>query len=324
MSNVPRKKEPDATIRFTHQSAFNEIVGTSQVCLSHYFLAHWLPLISPNGLKILLQLRSMGYYNPKTEVRRGDIDIEQPELAKMVGISVKTIQRAFADDPVLAQYVQRVFQVKRDKFGRIVKEHYVYVVTMDDVLTPEDQARYRMMLHGPDKGTDKTADPDDAVDPASESSYLEKAGNAEDLPEKPPEAPNRRSVASEANPKRQGVASEGQNGPPSGQSVASGRQSVASYKESLTLLTEENTSNTPGAAPEFSLALFEEKSPEPEKAPAPPSWPSLPEAEQQPWLDQARQELEAIHAGSGITPKPKLVEVRAGNLYEVSLRAGAK
>ena len=53
-------------------------------------------------------------------------------------------------------------------------------------------------------------------------------------------------------------------------------------------------------------------------------WQDLPEAEQQPWLDQARRELELIHAGSGITPKPKLVEVRAKNLYEVSLRAGTE
>ncbi len=73
----------------------------------------------------------------------------------------------------------------------------------------------------------------------------------------------------------------------------------------------------------FSASLFEEKNskePEPAKALMLPSWPSLPEAEQQSWLDQARQELEAIHAGSGITPKPKLVEVRARNLYEASLR----
>ena len=31
-----------------------------------------------------------------------------------------------------------------------------------------------------------------------------------------------------------------------------------------------------------------------------------------------RRELVAIHTGSGITPKPKLVEVRAKNLYKVS------
>ena len=54
-----------------------------------------------------------------------------------------------------------------------------------------------------------------------------------------------------------------------------------------------------------------------------PSWPSLPETEQQPWLDQARRELELIHAGSGITPKPKLVGVRARNLYESSLKEEA-
>jgi len=106
--------------------------------------------MSPNGLRILLQLRAQGYYNPKDGCKRGDIDIdidiEQSELAALISISTKTIQRAFAEDEVLCKYVQRVFQVKRDKFGRILKEHYVYVVVMDDVLTPEDQGRYQVML----------------------------------------------------------------------------------------------------------------------------------------------------------------------------------
>ena len=48
-------------------------------------------------------------------------------------------------------------------------------------------------------------------------------------------------------------------------------------------------------------------------------WQDLTAAERQPMLDQARAELVTIHVGSGITPRPKLVEVRAKNLYKASL-----
>ena len=230
MSNVPRKSGVGSTVKYTHQSAFNEIVGMAHVGLSHYFVAHWLPKITPNGLKILIQLRSMGYFDPKTETKRGDIDIEQSELAELIGISKKTIQRAFTEDEVLAKYVQRVFQVKRDKFGRIVKEHYIYVVVMDDVLIPEDKVRYEVMLNGPDKqqGPDKSS------------------------------IPKRQSDASDAPPKRQSDASEGHNDPPKRHYVPQTSQSVASYKEILTPLTEDNTSNTPAGGPEISLTLFRE------------------------------------------------------------------
>ena len=61
----------------------------------------------------------------------------------------------------------------------------------------------------------------------------------------------------------------------------------------------------------FASLLSEEEGKEPTARP----WPDLPEPERAPWLDRARGELVAIHAGSGITPKPKLVEVRARNLY---------
>jgi len=43
MSNVRRSGADSATIKYTHQSAFNEIVGMTHVGLSHYFIAHWLP-----------------------------------------------------------------------------------------------------------------------------------------------------------------------------------------------------------------------------------------------------------------------------------------
>jgi len=49
-------------------------------------------------------------------------------------------------------------------------------------------------------------------------------------------------------------------------------------------------------------------------------WEDLTEAEQQQYLEQAGHELVALHAGSGITPKPKLIQVRAQNLYSIAQR----
>lgn len=309
MSNVPRKGSDSksagsATIKYTHQSAFNEIVGMTHVGLSHYFIAHWLPKISPNGLRILIQLRAQGYYNPKDGCKRGDIDIEQSELAALIGVSTKTIQRAFAEDAILCKYVQRIFQVKRDKFGRILKEHYVYAVVMDDVLTAEDQERYQIMLHGPDK-------------PVQEVIQEE-------------QTPNGQNVASDADPKRHSVALAGQSDAPKRHNDASEGQSVASYKESLTLLTKENTLNTPAAAPEFSASLFQDKEPdkkEPEKQ-AVHDWKTLPPEQQQPFRTQAKHELlpYATQAGpkSWARMGPRQEEVRARNLYEQSFQEIAK
>ena len=66
---------------------------------------------------------------------------------------------------------------------------------------------------------------------------------------------------------------------------------------------------------EFPLSLFSE----PEQTPPHvPVWVSLSEIQQRPWRDQAQRELVALHAGSGITPKPKLIQVRARNLYDIA------
>ena len=288
MSRGKRQEQGmDASVTFTYESAYNQIVHpTSYVSLSQYFIAHWMPVISPAGLKILLQLRSMGYYSPKAGVQRGDIDIEQKELAALCGMSLSTLKRAFADDPVLSAYVQRVFETKRDPLtGRIVKEHYLYVVKMDDVLTPADKAKLAVMLEGPDKGVDL---PKAQNEP---SGNLPIAQN--DLP---------------------GVQSE----PPTAQNEPPRGQNDPSLNRSLHTSNTLDTSDTPGAAPEFSLALFEEKEPEPDKPPAPPPWSSLPEEGQRPYIEQARGELQA--ACEGVTLNPLIVEARGRNLYHLAHR----
>ena len=199
--------------------------------LSHYFIANWLPGITPNGLKILVRLRSLGYYQPKTGVQRSAIDIDQTQLAKQCGMGLRTLQRIFADDPVFAKYVQREFQVERDRQQRIIREHYVYMVKMDDVLTPEDEAKIQ------EESGDKNR-------------------------ERPSLEPIRQNDVSETFPMRQNDVSECQNGGPTRQNGAPTRQNGASNKESLTLLTKENTSLTATAAPRILTSSLFQKEPD--------------------------------------------------------------
>ncbi len=233
------RKQPDATVTFTFESAYNQIVQpTSYVSLSQYFIAHWMPAISGAGLKILLQLRSMGYYSPKAGVQRGDIDIEQKELAALCGLSHSTLKRAFADDAVLSAYVQRVFEVKRDLLtGRIIKEHYLYVVKMDDVLTPTDKAKLEAMLQGPDKPNPSPTGESETPKGQNDPSAPAPRGHFE-----PPMVQNDLS----------GVQSElptAHNEPPTG-------QNDLSLKGSLNTPITLNTSDTPAAAPEIFASLF--------------------------------------------------------------------
>ena len=86
---------------------------------------------------------------------------------------------------------------------------------------------------------------------------------------------------------------------------------VMQDKNVLLLKTQNNNLNKKGIS---TSSLFPET-----EQPSSPSWVELTEGARVPWLDQAQGELLAIHAGTGITPKPKLVEVRARNLYETSL-----
>lgn len=292
MSRVPRKAgQTDATVTFTYESAYNQLVQPgSYVSLSQYFIAHWMPRISGPGLKILIQLRSMGYYNPKAGVQRGDIDIDQKELAALCGMGLSTLKRAFQDDDVLTQYVQRVFEVRRDpRTGRILKEHYVYAVKMDDALIPADKQRLEEMLQGPDKPGGK-----------------------------PQEEPKGQNELSDDDPMVQNELSGVHSELPIGQNEPSAVQNELPLKDSLNTPITVNTSDTPGAAPKVFASLFEEQEKTGTEQPSSPSWVDLTEAARTPWLDQARGELVAIHAGSGITPKSKLVEVRARNLYEAS------
>ncbi len=291
-SASPRSASPritsTASAQFVYEDPRAAIIRPDQFAsLSHYFITHWLPEITPNGLKILMRLRSLGYYQPKTGVQRGDIDIDQPQLAQQCGMGLRTLQRIFSEDAVLAKYVQRVFQVERDKHGRIIREHYIYVVKMDDVLTGEDEGRLATTLQSIDKGQNE-----------------EKA------------SPTRQNGISENTPTRQNGGMERQYGTPTRQNGGDRCQNGGSYNESLTSLTQD-TPNTLGAPPELSASLLSE---EEKKEPTARPWADLPEPERAPWLDKAEAELKenfggAVWAKTKEKARASIRGQRAANLY---------
>lgn len=88
-----------------------------------------------------------------------------------------------------------------------------------------------------------------------------------------------------------------------------------SISESPSNTTQKNTQET---SSEGSASLFEEKEPEPDKAPAPLAWSSLPEERQRLYIEQARGELQA--ACEGVALNPLIVEARGRNLYHLAHR----
>jgi len=219
------KPQPQSvSVRFDYHSAYNEIVNPKHfVSDTLYYVKNWLPKLGGNGHLIVTVLRSYGYYDGAHGKHRDGIDIDQRKLAKECGLSLSTLQREFVKNVVLAQFVQREFVVERDRAGRILQEHYIYRVKMDDPLTPEDQARFDALVAGPDK-------------------------------------PIGHNDLSEETPMRQNDVSALQSDTPMRHSDAPALQIDAPYKGYSLTLTTENTSPTP-AAPGVSALLFQEEPP---------------------------------------------------------------
>lgn len=128
---------------------------------SRYFVRRWMPLLGENGVRIVLALRILGFYNWKTDERRDGIEIELPELAALVGVSVATLKREFADkkgapgvpqNPALRLFVQKEQQYWRDPVtNRLLRTANVYRVMMDDPIHEDDLPRLQEILASLDK-----------------------------------------------------------------------------------------------------------------------------------------------------------------------------
>lgn len=151
--NAPNhdQSHSDITVSPFYHSAVNSVTEPGRfVGCSLYFVQRWMPLLGNEGVRIVLALRALGYYNPKTGVRRDSIPIDKAELADRCGCSERTIARELADDPAtgkprnwaLAQFVQRRTVQRRNKHtGRVWQEANEYQVAMDDPIHPDDWPR---------------------------------------------------------------------------------------------------------------------------------------------------------------------------------------
>ena len=146
-----------------YHSAYNEIVQPDVIVYqSRYYVRRWKPLLGGNGDAIVMNLRSLGYYNRETGEKRDGIQIDLPELAKLCGISVATIKREFGNNedgtprnPALHKFVQREKSYRKDKVtGEIWREDNIYRVKMDDPIHEDDLPRLKAILEARQKGND--------------------------------------------------------------------------------------------------------------------------------------------------------------------------
>ena len=117
---------------------------------SQYFVTRWMPLLGHEGTRIVLALRALGYFNPRTGERRDEIILNRAELAARVGCSEDTLTRELGTDratgaprnPALRHFVEKIQRVRRDPHtGRIWQEANGYRVAMDDPIHPDDWPR---------------------------------------------------------------------------------------------------------------------------------------------------------------------------------------
>ena len=323
------------TVMADYFSLANEIIQPDQyVSTSRYFCLKWEPSLGLVGARIVRVLRSLGYYNRQTGEMRDGIPIDLPELAALCGFSVATIKREFGSgkdgttaNPFLHTFVQREKNYKHDAVtGQIWREENIYRVKMDDPIHPDDLPRLQQLWESRQKGGGARQANDGAPTrpsclPSDRKAQSELyGGNARKAHYEPYGKARKAHFASGS--------SQDESKPRQSESKPSQVDSEPMQNEP-TLIDYSSLPETPlnsfPDAPEFSASLFSKKGWKQEAPPEPEQhWEALTETEQQSYLDLARQELVTIHAGTGIAPKSKLVEVRAKNLYLAAKKEGIK
>ena len=130
----------------------------STMALSLYYVDRWLPELGERGHVIVTVLRRMGFYDRRQDVVRGEVEIEQTELAKLCGLKLRTFQREFAEEggapvnPALHRFVQRQFRTYQNTAGHVVRERTIYVVEMKDPIHDADLDRLREIVEAREKG----------------------------------------------------------------------------------------------------------------------------------------------------------------------------
>ena len=291
----------ELTLSPFYHSAVNEVTKpNSLVFVSHYFADRWMRDLGPVGSAIVIALRPHCYQNRSAGELRNRIQLPVPQIAAEVGVSPKTVRREMDANKTLQRFVQRREEYAPGPTPQSLRtDSYSYLVAMDDPVHPLDQERLQEAVREKVRRMEKGGGEGDAKDRARRR----QGGGQKQVPpgQSDQAAPSR--VVNLSIPLGQSVPEAAKLSIPPGQIDQALKESSESSE------FKENPSS------DFSLSLFGG-----EDKPKPPGWPELTEAQRAPWLDRARQELFAIHAGSGVTPKERLVESRARNLYDLSLR----
>lgn len=313
----------DITVSPFYYSAINEITKPgSLVFTSHYFVDRWMRDLGPVGTAIVTVLRSHCYQNRATQELRNRIQLSVPAIAAEVGVSSKTIRREMEANKVLQKFLQRREEYAPGPTPQSLRtDAYSYLVAMDDPVHPLDQELLQEAIREKARRMEKGGGEEDAKTRArrQQSGQEQSEQKQGEMGSQKP-----RGQIDHAEPSRVVNLSipPGQIVPPLVKlSIPPGQIDHTLIDSSDSLEFKENPSS------DFLLSLFpepegtgEEKIGENLVLLPPPRWQDLTEEAQRPYVDQARHELVAIHAGSGITPKPKLVEVRARNLHELAVR----
>jgi len=112
--------------------------------VSHYFWQHWRPLLGKGTASdVVIACRSLCYWNVKTGEIRNTVTTDREQLAELACCSPASVDRALNNKLVKMYFVQK-------KIARIMTEAgprnhgLILRVRMDDPLTPEHQAKYKI------------------------------------------------------------------------------------------------------------------------------------------------------------------------------------
>ncbi len=296
-----RGTSDDLTVSPFYYSSVNEITKPESLTFtSHYFADRWMRELGPVGAAIVVILRSHCYHNRKRGELRDRVQLPVPQIAEEVGVSAKTVRRELEGNCALQRFVRVHVEYTPGRTPESVRrDANSYQVAMDDPVHPQDEARLQEVIREKARQMEKGAE--DEEDAKARAKQKPAARRAED--KKPPGHFDQAAAGGMDNLTR------GRDNLALGTPILTrpSGQNDHALKESFSVLQ-----NPLDSSPEFSLTLFSDEEVPP---PTPQRWEDMAEAEQRPYLDRAQQELVAIHAGSGIMPKPRLIEMRAQNLY---------
>ena len=318
--STPLPKPSTITVHEDYFSALHKITQPEKlVACSLYFSRRWMPELGPLGTQIVLILRSLGYYNRKTNELRDGVEIDLPALAGLVGVHQATVKREFARNVTLAKFVSRESQYRTCPITeKPIRATNVYRVKMDDPMHPNDQEAFEEKVYAREKGGRRAQN---ALNT-----------NSRTTDPKAQYAPNDVQAVTEA---VQTVT----------ETVQSAQEKVQiaptlkdySYRPKNTRNTERTQTSPPAplkggaAAGAVSPPLFQEpkgpeqketeqKAPEPVAAP----WADLPGERQQPFVEAALAEMRGNMRETPWDAGHSVIRTRARNLYHLAVKRGER